>query len=132
MNIYDEYRGKKIFVTGHTGFKGAWMIDILNKLGAEVLGYALEPETDNCLYNEIDGNNKCHSIIGDIRDKSKLTQAITDFEPNYIFHMAAQALVIRSYTIPSETFEVNTIGTANVLEAVNLLKKKCTVVCYHY
>ena len=128
MNIYDEYRGKKILITGHTGFKGAWLVAILDSLGAHILGYALAPEFNHCLYNEIDGNNKCHSITGDIRDKSKLTQVIKDFEPDYIFHLAAQALVIRSYNIPSETFEVNTVGTANVLEAVNLLKKKCTII----
>jgi len=128
MNIYDEYRGKKILITGHTGFKGAWLVAILDSLGAHILGYALAPEFNHCLYNEIDGNKKCHSITGDIRDKSKLTQVIKDFEPDYIFHLAAQALVIRSYTIPSETFEVNTVGTANVLEAVNLLKKKCTII----
>ena len=128
MNIYDEYRGKKILITGHTGFKGAWLVAILDSLGAHILGYALAPEFNHCLYNEIDGNKKCHSITGDIRDKSKLTQVIKDFEPDYIFHLAAQALVIRSYNIPSETFEVNTVGTANVLEAVNLLKKKCTII----
>ena len=128
MSLYDEYKDKKVLVTGHTGFKGAWLIAILDTLGADILGYALPPEDDNCIYNKIDGNKKCKSIIGDIRDKSKLEQTILDFQPDYIFHLAAQALVIKSYAIPSETFEVNVVGTANLLEAVNLLDKKCSVV----
>ena len=128
MIIHNEYKGKKVLVTGHTGFKGAWLVAILDTLGADILGYALEPETKNCIYNEIDGNSKCKSIIGDIRDKEKLKQVITDFQPDYIFHLAAQALVIRSYSIPSETFEVNAVGTANILEAITLLNQKCTVV----
>ena len=123
-----EYKGKKIFLTGHTGFKGAWLLAILEKVGAHVLGYALAPELDICIYNEIEGYKKCKSIIGDIRDKNKLEQVLLDFSPDYIFHLAAQALVIKSYDSPSETFDINILGTSNLLEAVNKLKKKCNVV----
>ena len=128
MVSYNEYKGKKVLITGHTGFKGAWMIAILHKLGAELLGYALKPEINHCLYNDIDGDSKCKSIIGDIRDKPKLERIITAFSPDFVFHLAAQALVIKSYDIPSETFEVNVVGTANIMEAINKLHKKCSIV----
>ena len=121
------YKDKKIFVTGHTGFKGAWFISWLGLLGANVKGYALEPETES-LFNIIAPKLKFESVIADIRDKEKLQSAINDFQPDLIFHLAAQALVRRSYEIPSETFEVNAVGTANLLEAVNKLQKKCTVI----
>ncbi len=121
------YKGKKIFVTGHTGFKGAWFTCWLSSLGANVKGYSLEPETES-LFNIIAPKLKFESVIADIRDKGKLESAINDFQPDLIFHLAAQALVRRSYEIPSETFEVNAVGTANLLEAVNKLQKKCTII----
>lgn len=128
MTIYNQYKGKNVLITGHTGFKGAWLVAILHKLGAEILGYALEQETSHCIYNEIDGDSLCESVIGDIRDKAKLEKLIIEFQPDFVFHLAAQALVIKSYVIPSETFEVNVVGTANLLESLNKLTKKCTVV----
>jgi len=128
MNAYNQYKEKKVLITGHTGFKGTWLVAILHKLGAEILGYALMPETDNCIYNQIDGDNLCKSVIGDIRDKIKLEKNIIEFQPDFVFHLAAQAIVIKSYDIPSETFEVNVVGTANLLESLNKLTKKCTVV----
>lgn len=123
------YENKKIFLTGHTGFKGSWMLCWLNLLGAQVKGYALEPEQNNSIFNLIHGNALCQSIIADIRDKKKLHHEIENFNPDIIFHFAAQPLVRRSYQIPSETFEVNVIGTSNILESVIPLNKKCTVVC---
>lgn len=128
MQLYQEYKNKKVLVTGHTGFKGAWLVAILNKLGADVMGYALAPEENSCIYNEIEGSTKCKSILSDIRDKIKLEQVIIDFQPDFVFHMAAQALVIKSYAIPTETFDVNVVGTANLLEAIQRLNKKCSVV----
>jgi len=122
------YKDKKVFITGHTGFKGAWLIKTLSLLGADIAGYALEPYTNNDLYNLIDGDHLCTSTIADIRDRSTLQQAILDFQPDFVFHLAAQPLVRLSYEIPSETFEINAIGTANVLDGVRLLNKPCNVI----
>ncbi len=122
------YSGKRVFVTGHTGFKGSWLINILNNLGAIVKGYSLEPENGINLYNEINGNALCESIIADLRDREKLKKEVLNFQPDYVFHLAAQPLVRLSYEIPSETFEVNTIGTANLLDSIRLLEKKCNII----
>lgn len=127
-NSVSYYKGKKVFITGHTGFKGSWLMAWLHLLGADLKGYSLAPENDHGLFNALAGQIKFQHIIGDIRDKEKLKKEILDFQPDFIFHLAAQALVRRSYEIPSETFEVNAIGTANVLEAVKGLEKKCTVI----
>ncbi len=125
--LKNYFAGKKVFITGHTGFKGAWLTAWLYQLGAEVKGYALAPEYKNCLYNLLAPLNIAQSTFNDIRNKEKLNEEIEVFQPDFIFHLAAQPLVRRSYKIPSETFEVNAVGTANLLEAVNQLKKKCTV-----
>lgn len=122
------YNRKKVFLTGHTGFKGAWMLKTLMLLGAEVKGYALAPLTDDDLFYLIDGETICESVIADLRDKERLQKELISFEPDFVFHLAAQPLVRLSYEIPAETFEVNVIGTANVLDAVNLLDKPCNVV----
>jgi len=122
------YKGKKVFVTGHTGFKGAWFITWLHLLGAEIKGYALSPETEESIYNIIAPHISHTSVIADIRDREKLEKEILDFSPDFIFHFAAQALVRRSYTIPSETFDVNVVGTANVLESLIQLQHKCTAI----
>lgn len=122
------YQGKKVFLTGHTGFKGAWMLKTLSILGAEVKGYALTPQTKEDLFFLVEGDTICESVIADLRDKKKLEEEIINFQPDFVFHLAAQALVRLSYEIPAETFEVNVIGTANVLDAVRLLEKKCDVI----
>jgi CDP-glucose 4,6-dehydratase len=122
------YKGKKVFVTGHTGFKGAWFITWLQLLGAEIKGYALAPENEESIYNIIAPHVSHVSILADIRNKEKLKKEIIDFNPDFIFHFAAQALVRRSYNIPAETFDVNVVGTANVLESLIQLKHKCTVI----
>lgn len=126
--LKSSYAGKKVFLTGHTGFKGSWMLKTLQLLGAEVRGYALAPQTDNDLFNLIDGNRICDSIIADLRDRKALKKALIDFQPDFVFHLAAQPLVRLSYEIPSETFEVNAIGTANLMDAIRLLEKPCSVV----
>jgi CDP-glucose 4,6-dehydratase len=120
------YAGKRVFLTGHTGFKGTWMLQILARLGAIVKGYSLAPEHSYDLYNLIDGDSLCHSsVINDIRDAERLRKEILYFEPDYIFHLAAQPLVLKGYEQPLYTFEVNTQGTANLLEAIRMLDKNC-------
>jgi CDP-glucose 4,6-dehydratase len=122
------YFRKKVFVTGHTGFKGSWLIKLLSMIGADIKGYALSPNNSYDLYNLIEGDSICTSIISDIREKSTLEDAILEFQPDFIFHLAAQPLVRYSYEFPLDTFEVNVNGTANLLNAVRKLQKKCDVV----
>lgn len=100
----------------------------LQQLGAVVKGYALAPEYPECLFNMLAPLQLGESIIADIRNREKLEEEIISFQPDFIFHLAAQPLVRRSYQIPAETFEVNAVGTANVLEAVNMLPGKCSVI----
>ena len=109
------YSGKRVFVTGHTGFKGSWLVAILNKLGARVMGYALAPNTSP---NHFDlTQSAIESIIGDIRDSAKLKAAVQGFAPDIILHLAAQPLVRYSYQHPVETYETNVIGTLHLYEA---------------
>lgn len=122
------YQGKKVFITGHTGFKGAWLLKILNMLGAEIMGYALAPENDFDLYHVLNGDTLCQSVIADLRDREKLSEKISGFQPDFVFHLAAQPLVRLSYDMPVETFEVNAIGTANVLNSIRQLSKPCYAV----
>ncbi|MBL0057114.1 MAG: CDP-glucose 4,6-dehydratase [Chitinophagaceae bacterium] len=122
------YSGKKVFVTGHTGFKGAWFITWLHQLGATVKGYALAPEGEENLFDTVRPHIQCESVIANILDKDQLNKAVREFQPDIIFHLAAQALVRRSYAIPAETFAVNAVGTANLLEAVAQMPGKCTVI----
>jgi CDP-glucose 4,6-dehydratase len=128
QHFNNHYSGKKVFITGHTGFKGSWLCAWLSVLGASVKGYALRPEYDNSLFTHLTFEDESRSVIADIRDKERLAQELIDFQPDYVFHLAAQPLVRRSYGIPAETFEVNVVGTANLLECLKGLKKKCTVV----
>jgi len=122
------YRNKKVFLTGHTGFKGGWLLATLNYLGAKTTGYALSPQYKKGIYTAINGNAKCKSIIADIRNRRKLEKEILDLKPDFIFHLAAQPLVRASLLDPPETFDVNIMGTANVLEAARKLKNKCSLV----
>ena len=126
--LQQYYKNKKVFITGHTGFKGAWLCALLYNLNAEIKGYALEPEYVDGLYEILQPSINIQSVIADIRDKKRLQKEIEAFQPDYIFHLAAQPLVRRSYEIPAQTFDVNVTGTANVLESVINLKKKCIVV----
>lgn len=126
-DLKKTFSEKKILLTGHTGFKGTWMLSVLNILGAEVTGYALPPEA-NCLYQSINGDRLCQSNIGDIRNKEYLDQVIQDCQPDYVFHLAAQALVLPSYEDPLYSFEVNTLGTAYLMESLRKLNKECKAV----
>lgn len=116
------WKGKKVFVTGHTGFKGSWLCLWLKKLGAKVVGYALDPATSPSLFEEAGVETGMTSVIGDIRDSDKLSKAIAKAAPDIVIHMAAQALVRYSYDHPAETYEVNVMGTVNILEAVRTCK----------
>ncbi|WDF54702.1 CDP-glucose 4,6-dehydratase [Mucilaginibacter sp. KACC 22063] len=126
--LKNTYQHKKVFVTGHTGFKGSWLIKILSLLGANIKCYALAPQNEQDLYNLIDGDHICESVIADLREKESIVKAIADFQPEFIFHLAAQPLVRLSYDVPVETFEINAIGTANVLEGVRKLPGNCCVI----
>lgn len=128
VDLNNFYKGKKVFVTGHTGFKGSWLIQWLHLLGAEIKGYALAPENTMDLFQVIDGNKLCDSIIDDIRNFEHVKKEIELFQPDIIFHLAAQPLVRLSYDKPLETFEVNIMGTAHILEAAKTLKNKCQIV----
>ncbi|EAQ80406.1 CDP-glucose 4,6-dehydratase [Blastopirellula marina] len=113
----DFWSGKRVLVTGHTGFKGAWLTCLLHELGANVCGYSLPPETTPSAFDAMEVAAICDHHLGDIRDLSKLKQVFQDFDPEIVLHLAAQPLVRLSYEIPLETFDVNVLGTANVLEA---------------
>jgi CDP-glucose 4,6-dehydratase len=116
----DFYKGRRVFVTGHTGFKGSWLCKILSLAGAEVIGYSLEPSTNPSLYQIADIQRDITSIIGDIRDLSSLKKAIDDTKPEIVFHLAAQPIVRDSYKNPVYTYETNVMGTVNLLECIRL------------
>lgn len=128
FNELNIYKDKKVFLTGHTGFKGSWLLKIFSLLGARVKGYALAPSDNINLYSIIQGDTLCQSVIAELRDRQKLINELTEFQPDFVFHLAAQPLVRLSYEIPSETFEINAIGTANLLDAIMLLNKPCNAV----
>jgi CDP-glucose 4,6-dehydratase len=126
----DSLSGTSVFVTGHTGFKGSWLCLWLARLGARVTGYALDPPTDpnNFTVSQVAETLAAHHV-GDIRDAARLQSALAAAQPDVVLHLAAQSVVRRSYEIPRETFEVNVIGTASVLDAVRALDRPCAVVC---
>jgi CDP-glucose 4,6-dehydratase len=129
------WKGKRVFLTGHTGFKGSWLSLWLSSLGAQVKGYALNPPTSPSLFDEAEVGKVINSQIGDIRDQEVLHESMVSFNPDVLIHMAAQPLVRYSYDAPIETYEVNVIGTAKVLEVsrscsnlkaiVNITTDKC-------
>ncbi len=112
------YKGKKVFITGHTGFKGSWMCQTLIDAGAEVTGYALEPPTNPSLFEVLKLSSLMKSVNGDIRDYDRLLKTIKDSRPEFLIHMAAQPLVRESYKKPVYTYETNVMGTVNVLECI--------------
>jgi CDP-glucose 4,6-dehydratase len=126
--LEQTYQCKKVFLTGHTGFKGSWMLQWLHLLGATVKGYSLAPENNEDLYHHIYGDSLCDSVIADLCQKDTLEKSILDFRPDFVFHLAAQPLVRQSYEMPVKTIEVNVLGTAHVLDAVRKLENSCTVV----
>lgn len=115
------YRGKKVFITGHTGFKGSWMCRVLLQLGAKVTGFSLPAPTQPNLYSMAAIEHHITSVIGDIRDLKSLKKAIEDAQPDIVFHLAAQPIVRDSYKAPHYTYETNVMGTVNILECVRQL-----------
>ena len=130
IKLLKKFKGKKVIITGNTGFKGSWLTLWLINLGAEVTGISnkIPTKPSNFTINRL--KNKINHITLDIRNKKKLSFVINDIKPDYIFHLAAQSLVKKSYLDPSETFETNSMGTLNLLETLKILKlkKKCSVV----
>lgn len=123
------WKGKKVFLTGHTGFKGSWLSLWLQNIGALVKGYSLDVNTQPSLFIEANIAKEMNSEIGDIRDLGCLTKSMTDFNPEILIHMAAQPLVRLSYKEPVETYSTNVIGTVNVLEAARKCKDLKAIVC---
>ncbi len=118
MKFNDFYRGRKVLITGHTGFKGTWMTSALISMGAEVMGYALDAPTNPSLFGLSGIEKEIHSEYGDVRDLGHLSKTLSIFRPEIVIHMAAQPLVRESYNNPVYTYETNVMGTVNVLEAV--------------
>jgi len=117
-NIFSNFRGRRVFVTGHTGFKGSWIAYLLHEIGAEVMGFALPPAGKVNHFDLLRLDKKITHFEGDIRDGVCLTKALHDFQPEFVFHLAAQALVKPSYEDPVATFSTNVVGSVNLLEAV--------------
>ncbi len=114
------YKGKNVLVTGHTGFKGAWMCEVLLHAGAKVIGYALEAPTQPNLFELLSLDKRMYSIIGDIRDLDNMNSVFQKIQPEIVIHMAAQPIVRESYINPVYTYDVNVMGTANILECIRL------------
>ena len=112
------WNGKKVFITGHTGFKGSWLSFIISKFGGIVTGYSLTPSTQISLFRECKLENRINSVIGDIRDIGLLQKAFNESKPDIVFHLAAQPIVRESYREPRYTFETNIMGTVNILECI--------------
>ncbi len=124
----DFWGGKRVFLTGHTGFKGSWLSLWLQRMGARVQGYSLPPPTDPSLYVAADVQRAVTSVIGDIRDSARLAREMQAFAPDVVLHLAAQSVVLSSYEDPIETYSTNVVGTASVLSAARGLTGRCAIV----
>src|SRR5512143_2183486 len=123
------WKNRRVFLTGHTGFKGSWLSIWLNALGADVTGYALDPPTEPSLYKQADVAQAVRtSICADIRDFPRLKSAIAECRPDVVIHMAAQSVVRRGYEDPIENYSSNVMGTVHVLEALRQLNRPCAVI----
>jgi len=123
----NDFRGRRVLVTGHTGFKGSWLSLWLRELGADVTGYALAAD-DPSMFRALELQSICDSIENDIRDADALTDVIDRVRPDFVFHLAAQSLVLASYDDPLATIQTNVIGTANVLDALRRIGHPCTAI----
>ncbi|MGC8615361.1 MAG: CDP-glucose 4,6-dehydratase, partial [Thermoprotei archaeon] len=117
LGLLDFYRGRRVLVTGHTGFKGSWLSLLLLRLGAQVIGFSLDPYTSKDNFVVTGLSKRVVDLRGDVRDYRKLSAVMDEYRPEIIFHLAAQPIVRLSYDLPRETVETNVMGTANVLEA---------------
>lgn len=122
------YQGKRVFVTGHTGFKGSWLCEWLLQLGAEVTGYSLAPPTKPALFDQLNLASRLRHVGGDVRDAAGLRRALAGARPDFVFHLAAQPLVTESYAHPTETFAVNVMGTIHLLDALRRMSQPCAAV----
>jgi CDP-glucose 4,6-dehydratase len=127
-NPREFFRGRRVWLSGHTGFKGSWLSLWLLELGAHVHGYAQPPDTETSLFEQLSLASSLEHEISDIRNEAAVASSIREFQPEVVIHMAAQPLVRRSYAIPVETFETNTMGTVHVLEAMRQLTNPCAAV----
>lgn len=128
-DVVNQWRGRRVFLTGHTGFKGGWLALWLAHRGARIRGYALDPPTEPNLFTAASVATVLDDIRGDIRDYAKLESSMTEFAPEVVFHLAAQPILRRSYTEPLRTYSTNVMGTAHVLEAVRKTSSVRAVVC---
>ena len=122
------YRGKKILLTGHTGFKGTWLTNWLLHLGANVIGVSKDIPTNPSMFNILKLSDKIQNIVLDIRNFEDISEVISDDKPDFVFHLAAQAIVSTSYTNPIETISSNTMGTTNILEALRISNHQCSAI----
>src|SRR5215831_17269442 len=127
--MVNHWKGRRVFLTGHTGFKGAWLALWLSRLGAKVRGYALDPSTEPNMFTLASVGNLVEDVRGDIREYAKLEGCIKEFAPEVVFHMAAQPLVRRSYADPVGTYSTNVMGTVHVLEAIRKTPSVRVIVC---
>lgn len=118
VSTLERFKSKKVFITGHTGFKGSWLTYLLDQYGAITRGFSLAPYTSPSLYSSLTFSNQHRSVISDINDSESLKKEINKFQPEFIFHLAAQPLVIESYQDPKGTFKTNFVGTLNLLETL--------------
>lgn len=125
----DRYKGKRVLVTGHTGFKGSWLCEWLLRLGADVAGFSDTVPSQPAHFDTLDLKGRIRDLRGDVRNRAAVLEAVKSFRPQVIFHLAAQALVRPSYVDPAATFETNAMGTLNVLEAVRACPDVEAVVC---
>ncbi|MDB4435527.1 CDP-glucose 4,6-dehydratase [bacterium] len=127
--LVSAYRGKKVLVTGHTGFKGSWLCEWLIEMGAEVAGLALDPQPHEVLYSQLQLSERLAADYRcDLSERDRLINVLSDFQPEIVLHLAAQPLVRLSYEIPVETFATNVMGTAHLLEAIRVVGNPCSVV----
>jgi len=124
------WQGRKVLITGHTGFKGGWLNLWLSMMGAKIIGYALHPPENDCFFRESERDGTLVSHRADIRDRAAITTLLKEFEPEIVFHLAAESLVLRAHQYPVATFDTNVMGTVNLLEALRSVPsvKSCVIV----
>ncbi len=127
ITFNNVYKGKRVLITGHTGFKGSWLSLWLHEIGADVLGYALAPKTPDDHFIACNLESRVKHVIGDIRDIEHLERVFTEFQPEIVFHLAAQPIVLESYDEPRETIETNVMGTVNLLECCRITESVQTI-----